>query len=269
MIKNYLSKLGVFKKNSAHSQEHDIVQINSSELKLAISKAFEISKLVNNWVGDKDHLCISIGENCNSSWYTKETGNKQASFPFDWLFTSPEIIHDIIKDDFVDFLDKNLIQESKDRVRAGHKYYHESIFNHKNPLNNDKDYNYYERAVLRFKTALKDKKDAIFVCNILNEKEKRKGWYEGFNRDYKAPINQNMQTFDNLCNLILSINPNARFFFVEQYTEGDFSLDIVHESENKLWVKLCSFGKNNGVKFMNEHDDFIAKILYSGLNELI
>lgn len=268
MIKSYLLKLGILKKKETVSY-NDIINIESSKLKIAISKAFEINKKINSWVGSKENLFISIGENCNSSWYLKETGNKKASFPFDWLFTSPEVIYHIIKDDFVSFLDRKMIEESKDKIRAGHKLYHKSIFNHKNPLKNEENYNYYQRAVSRFKEALKEKKNIVFVCNVLNENKKRKSWYEGFDKKYKAPINQDIHTFDGLCNFLTKINPNVRFFFIEQYTEKSFSVDIIHESKDKLWIKLCSFGKNNGVKFLNEHDDFIVKIIYSGLNEFL
>ena len=121
--------------------------LKSNELKSAIAKAIKTNLLINNKLikGGEDYTCISIGENCNSSWYLKETGNKSLSYPFDWLFTSPKVIYDIVNNNFDTFLNKKYIVEKKNKISAGHTLYHDSLFNHKNPLKSSKDFFYYEQ----------------------------------------------------------------------------------------------------------------------------
>lgn len=72
-------------------------------------KATEISNTISVWLSDNYYEKVSIGENCNSAWYLKETGNKNASYPYDWIFSSGEIVTHTIKDDFKSFLNKELI----------------------------------------------------------------------------------------------------------------------------------------------------------------
>lgn len=78
----------------------------TSKQQVTLIEASKISSKINSWLGNTGYECISLGENCNSSWYIKETDNKKASYPFDWIFSSPEIIIHAVKDDFKSFLNK-------------------------------------------------------------------------------------------------------------------------------------------------------------------
>jgi hypothetical protein len=265
---SWLKKLNIFSKIKNKLKNKNEISIDSKDIKLAYAKAFKVSSQINRWIFKGDFTCISLGENCNSSWYLKETGNKNSSFPFDWLFTSPDIIYDILENDFETFLDLNLVYKKRDGKSGGHKKYHDSLFNHKNPLLPE-NFQYYQRCTFRFREVMLEKQNVVFLINVINEPEKRVGWYLGFNSVFEAPTNQSLTDFDRLYELIKSKNPNSKFLFIEQKTETDFGLKISHKSVDQFWINFNSFDKNNGVKYINDVDDFIAKIVYSGLNNEI
>ncbi|SHJ80301.1 Putative papain-like cysteine peptidase [Arenibacter nanhaiticus] len=227
--------------------------------------ATEISNTINGWLSNDYYEKVSIGENCNSSWYLKETGNKNASYPYDWIFSSGEIITHTIKDEFKSFLNKDMIFHIK-KNKAGHSLYHSNLFNHRNPLKSDKDYYYYERGVERFLKLLKDQeKSILFVCTVIQEKEKRLDWTNGFDRDFKLPINQGLDSFTETIKLIQSINNNVKFIFINQLTEGKINLEVTTINSDFIWIDFCSEGANSGVQYRNKFDDLIMKIIYQGM----
>ncbi len=57
----------------------------------------------------------------------------------------------------------------------------------------------------------------------------------------------------------------AKYLFIEQYTEGPLSMTSGLINDNVLSVKFTSRDKNDGVKYLDDLDDFIARLLYSGL----
>jgi hypothetical protein len=61
------------------------------------------------------------------------------------------------------------------------------------------------------------------------------------------------------------INPNLKYVFVEQYTEGKLSMDSEIVEENVLLIRFTSQSGNDGVMYLDEVDDSIAKALYSGM----
>lgn len=231
-----------------------------------ILKASEISNQIKGWLSDGDYTKVSLGENCNSAWYLKETGNKEASYPYDWIFSSGEIIAHTIKDEFKGFLDrKNIFQINENK--AGHSFYHSSLFNHKNPLKSDEDFKYYERTINRFLSLLKDKKSNIlFVCTVIQEEKKRPGWANGFDRGFQVPVDQNVMSFTEMIEQIKRINKNVKFIFINQKTERMLSLKFTEVDSNCLWLDFNSLGKNSGVKYLNNLDDTIMKIIYKGMN---
>lgn len=233
------------------------------ELFLSIQASIKLRK----WLGSYDYEKISVGENCNSSWYLKETNNKKASYPFDWIFSSPMIILDLINSDFKYFLDKNQIFSINKGESAGHKLYHLQMFNHKNPYSSVESLNYYKRAVERFQKKLYSEDPILFVCTVLNESLKRKDWSNGFTSDYPLPVNQNSNDFLIFKNFLKSKNSNIKLLCVEQNTESlKRSIDIDFIDEDICWVKFNSAGKNNGVKYLNFLDDLVCKLIYFGLN---
>lgn len=242
---------------------HKQVVCSDVEKLAFLERAKEVKSEISDWCGTTEHENIGLGQNCNASWYLKSTGIKRASYPFDWVFATPAIIMDILNDDFKAFLDKDqLIPHGMD---AGHKRYHETMFGHRNPASSASDLQFLERCVARWKQLMHDRKPVVFITVVLNEFEKRKRWQDGFTKGFAMPKNQVLSDFEGMMQQIKDLNPNAKFLFIEQYTEKPFELSITEKSGSVLWIKFCSIDKNTGVQYINEVDDSVMKVLYEGL----
>jgi len=242
---------------------HSTVECSDEERATYLARAEEIQTEIREWLGNTEREKIGLGQNCNASWYLKATENKRASYPFDWIFTTPELILDMLDDDFEKFLDKGqLISRGMD---AGHEYYHSWLFGHRNPASSSSDHTFFQRCVNRWNELMQAQKPVVFLSVILNESEKRKRWKEGFNKNFKMPTNQKLTDFDGVIDKILSINPNCKFLFVEQYTEEPFELSVIQKTENAFWLKFCAIDSNTGVQYLNEVDDAVMKTLLKDL----
>ena len=121
----------------------------------------------------------SLGGLCHSAQLLKINGLKKASYPFDWIFSSTEMVEHCIKDDFKLFLDKTQYSDynTNNKLKENqceHSFYgemvfkgeHKVIFNHHNPLSNPSDYAYLERCVNRFRELLKSDEPKTFVMFV-------------------------------------------------------------------------------------------------------
>lgn len=207
---------------------------------------------------------IGMGQNCCTSWYMKQSENKFASYPFDWIVTSPEIIIDILDDDFERLLDRELIISKT--YRAGHRYYHDIIFGHRNPALSADDHAYFQRCVSRWKELMEQQPPVVYVTIVLNEVDKRKDVLNGFNGRMKAPRDQKLADFTEMMERLKAVNPNAQFLFIEQYTESDFELTTTYQSEDVMWLRFSVKGSNTGVQYLNALDDELATTIFKGLN---
>ena len=257
--------MGLIKKTKASISKLKGKKALSSKQQDVLIEASKISNVISAWLTGNSYEIVSFGENCNSSWYIKESGNKKASYPFDWIFSSPEVIIHTLKDEFELFLNKdNIFPVGK--KRAGHSHYHSRMFNHRNPLENDANHEYYKRAAIRLDNLLKDQKNTVFVITVINEPEKRKDWSQGFDKAMKLPENQSLDSFKILIDYVKDINPNSKFLFINQFTEKTLSINLAFNDDSIMWIDFTSAGANSGVKYSNKIDDTVAKIIYSGLN---
>ena len=127
---------------------------------------------------------ISLGPNCHSSGIIKYLNYKTKSYPFDWLLSNTEIILNCLNDNFKNFLDKSLY--FKNNIHIGHLLYLDTFFVHRNPLECENDYKYYERTVYRILKIKNSKISILFIhtiySNLLN--------------------NENIIFYDNIKNII-------------------------------------------------------------------
>lgn len=126
-----------------------------------VLKSIEVGNYIKEWLLNNYYEKISMGEYCNSAWYLKEIKNKKPSHPYDWIFSSPQIVSHTILDEFKSFLNRDLLLKIY-KKKVGHKLYHSSLFNHKSPLNSTEEFNYYNRAVNRFLALLNNKINHFF-----------------------------------------------------------------------------------------------------------
>lgn len=236
-----------------------------AEQELQLQEADAVAASVHAWRGAGPKHVVSLGQNCSTAWYLKQAGLKTRSFPFDWVATSPAIITHCISDRFATFLQRDLAVAKG--VRAGHAVYNANFFGHRNPRTFPNDFDYYERCVGRFTRIMDSAEPVVMVTTVLNEPAKRPVWSEGFVNDYPLPEHQVAEDFQEMMDAFQQWNPNARFFFLEEYTEGPFNLEILYGNDRMLWVRNCVMGRSTGVHYLDPVDNEVALRVYSALKE--
>ncbi|GGW83712.1 DUF1796 family putative cysteine peptidase [Alteromonas halophila] len=233
----------------------------------ALRQATQVQRLLASFVGTKSDKTtfISLGENCSTAWYLKQLGLKKASFPFDWVFSSPEIILDCLADRFAAFLDKTQIYASADGKSAGHARYHANLFNHKNPLDSAEDYAYLSRCCQRFLSCAESNQNICYLITLINEPHKRPGWAEGFTHAFAMPERQSPGTVSHLVETLTGLNRNAKFIIIDHYTHSKNNVQGNVIDEHTLSLEFHAGGKSTGVFFPNHFDDFCFKQVLCGL----
>jgi hypothetical protein len=264
MIKYFLNKMYILK--------YSIMEylINNDYLyyqqrKIANELASSLSLFVySSETEDIEH--ISLGHNCSTSWYLKKCGLKKATYPFDWVFTSCELITHCIKDRFNAYLDINHIVNIENANCAGHRLYHKKLFNHKSPTASDENYNYYQRAVERFLEVLDSDKKVVFYITVLNEFKKRSLWINGFEIKFKPQGKQDYSTCCILIDLIREFRCKSKFVIIEQYTNGGkwSANQIATGSSDVFSFSYTSVSSNGGVNFTGLSDDYFYKKILAG-----
>jgi hypothetical protein len=117
---------------------------------------------------------ISLGSHCLTAGILQKYKLKKHSYPFDWIFSSPEVVYDCLCDDFKLFLDKtyhvsitgNRINNSPEQG-AAHKHFEskygtKEFFTHRD-ITLSENFEYYERTVKRFLDVLENDEGKIFI----------------------------------------------------------------------------------------------------------
>ncbi|MBA1259186.1 DUF1796 family putative cysteine peptidase [Pseudomonas oryzihabitans] len=114
---------------------------------------------------DSSYSYFSIGDHCATASILKKFNQRNCSTPFDWIFSSLDMVSHCIEDDFSTFLDRSHYRSvgadqrsEKDANLCDHQFYLENfgvkfVFNHHDPLT-EKDYAYFVRCIERFRLAL-------------------------------------------------------------------------------------------------------------------
>lgn len=190
---------------------------------------------------------ISLGTLCHMTRILERLHWRQASYPFDWVFTSPQILHDIISTDFQDFLNPEYYCNVKhsqfgDRS-AGHKKYHEDFFGHKNPRTPE-DYEYYVRCVERFRDMLTTTKPKIFMMLYSPENTRHPEDYANMSRihqeEYLASGSELIyQTLRNVTDNFRVVTLNV----CPSYRQDFHRVVISHQEILTIHTLTCSTGR--------------------------
>ena len=219
------------------------------------------SKLANKMsVSDK---FVSLGQNCSSAWYLKQLGLKLESYPFDWIFSSPDIVTHCINDEFAAYLNKSYIND--EGKSAGHSLYHSSFFNHRSPLKSEGDYHYYQRCCERFEALLDSQETATFLITLINEPAKRQAWAKGFDMKFPMPTAQSYESCIEMIETVMKRHPNSQFIIVDHYTQGTRAIKWQELSDNSVMITFTAKGTSTGVFYTNPLDDFLYKLMFTGL----
>jgi hypothetical protein len=186
---------------------------------------------------------IPLGSQCFTSFYLKKNDLKKTSYPFDWIFSSPKIIIDVLNDNFSIFLNKDYyVIKNIESTKNKHSLYLPDLymFNHKNPYK-DEDYLYYIRSVNRFYNILKKKEKKLFILTSL-----------------KNEINNELENICLLNHKLNSLTTNYIFIIIFQICTGEQTKDI-YEYENMIIIQITTISESDGVIFSNDLDNIYYK----------
>lgn len=189
-----------------------------------------------------NYIC-SLGISCHTSSWIKQMQMKKCSFPFDWIFSNPNMIIDCIDNDFKIFLDKNfhiphkIYANGKIILISGHKVYGGRIFNHHYILE-DNTYSYFVRCVNRFRILTKKKENKLFIISFVNKREK---------------ISKELENnIINLCKKLESITSNFNLLVVYHRIGNNLRSEIVEVNENIKIIEIFTKTLSNGSRIKNE-----------------
>lgn len=190
----------------------------------------------------------SFGPFCHTGNLLQKLKIKIASFPFDWLCTTPLIISDCIENNFRFFLDKSYYILDETTKHPIHKYYAENfqfdkmMFAHSNPLENDV-YEYLKRCIKRFEILLKSEDKKLFVISyMVTYTEKVDSDYLSNIKTLNETLSKHTTNYDILC---IVNTPNQKM--------QSFHLD---KTENNIFIlQLSTYSISHGVFFLDERDN--------------
>lgn len=200
-----------------------------------------------------NYIC-SLGTLCHTASWIKQMKIKKCSFPFDWIFSNPDMIIDCLDNDFQIFLDRTLHIPHKinqnSKTTSGHKVYGEKMFNHHYILE-DETYNYFVRCVNRFRILNQKKENKLFVISFVNRKNK-------FEKHLKDKI-------INLYKKLESITTNFNLLVVYHIVSTNLRKEIIDLNDNIKIIEIYTKELSNGTSIKNKvenkfYNDSIFKL---------
>lgn len=265
-MRRLLKKL--FLPNShAIAASSDMAGYPSGLVRSYVKQAQKTQAVLQDFLGsvDSESEFISLGENCSTAWYLKQVGLKKASYPFDWIFSSPEIVLDCVEDGFEKYLDRSYLKPKDNGSSAGHDYYHSNFFNHKNPLESEECYNYYKRCCQRFNHSLKSHHSSYYLLTLVNEPSKRPSWANGFTKQFSMPLDRDYNSIEPLVNKLRFLKNNSKFVVVDHRTNCGGAIETEKVDSDCMIVRFDAIGESTGVFYRNNLDDFCFKVVMTGM----
>ena len=227
---------------------------------------------------------ISFGYRCISGSFIIDLGIKTESYPFDWMFSTLDIIKHSIDTNFIEFLNvDNYVKSTSpnyciiDNVKtlvsneityynkyyerdidAELKYHHDISCNHRNVVN---DLEYYERCVERLYNFLSSNIDKSYIhfCPIMGINDLIKN---------KESI---IDKFDNFSNFITTKTTNIfGLFFVLVMNDSQTKSIKIKETKNyDIYVINCNKSFiEGGIPFWGEYSKEYSEIVNIITNHL-
>jgi hypothetical protein len=207
-------------------------------------------------LGPINHL-ISLGTDCYASFAFKLMGVKRASYPFDWILSTPSMVADVLQNDFCRFLDPKYHRatplESRRSPLEGvcdHLFYQEHfgvdrVFMHRD-VTAETDREYYRRAVERFRAVMRSEQTKLLLMTNI------------------AARHASAEDFAALCEIIDGQYRNAKLLVLnfQLAVDGDVA-DVGSRLERECGehqlIEFRSSSKLNGMTFSNWLDDLVIR----------
>jgi uncharacterized membrane protein len=194
---------------------------------------------------------IPFGGQCFSANFLKENNLKLVSYPFDWIFSNPYIILDMLNDNFQKFLNKDYyVSKNPHDEKNKHSLYLPDLymFNHRNPIKHE-DYLYFQRCVQRFYNVISKPGKKLFIMTILcNE------------------IKNEIIHIQNLKLKMDTIITNYEMICIFQKKTG-YQTKEIQTYDNLKVIQMTTISDSDGLIFINNEDhEFYKNIIYSFYN---
>jgi hypothetical protein len=194
----------------------------------------------------------SLGPICQSSNILKQNKLKMYSYPFDWIFSTPEIISHCLEDDFNAFLNKSNYTKISIN-QCGHLCYHKQMFYHHNPLMCENDYNYFVRCVIRFKQLLVDDTFKLFLMIFVNYND---------NLNFEQIKHSVILFNNNLCEK----TTNYKLLCIYNIANKECNYHEFTNNGNIWFLELHTLSKSDGLKFENNCDNIYLNKIMQNIN---
>jgi hypothetical protein len=197
------------------------------------------------------NFVCSLGTICHTAMCVQRLQWKVTSYPFDWIFTDEKIVKHCLMDDFKTFLNPLYYIDYPIPCtdKCGHSLYHPIMFNHRNPKN-EKDYQYYQRCVQRFRDTLSNPLPKLFIL----------GYYNINNFCLEEHIQKAYE-----CRVELSTHTNNYTLLVILNIVGNSQNHYLYVLQNILFLELHTLSKSGGVSFLEESDNMYLENLLKKL----
>ena len=188
-----------------------------------------------------NYVC-SLRTSCHTTCWIKNMDFKKCSYPFDWIFASPEIVIDCLSDDFKTLLNKkyHIKHLTKQKGKSGHKKYDEKLFNHHDVLKK-KDYNYFVRCVNRFHELSKKNESKLFIITFTNQ--------------YEDILDKEIENINKIYNLLKSYTNNFELLVVYHKLGNELKLNINNLNNNFKLFKIIKKKIITEKKMKNKYED--------------
>ena len=218
--------------------------------------------LVPQWAGRIFSQAISLGSFCHTAKLLGDVNYRAFAGPFDWIFSYPELVTHVLRDNFQLFLDASQYEpvpiEQRMQAEANfcdHRFYREQfgirfLFNHHSP-DQPQDYGYFSRAVQRFRDALASCNPPLLV--MISQ--------ESFQLSRYLPLIDALNNFGtgySLLLLRLAVKPDT---VTANITDSTY---LAYCSDNFAVLEISVSSPSNGVEFINQEDNqLLSEILKS------
>jgi hypothetical protein len=200
---------------------------------------------------ERIHYVCSLGALCNSASWLKQQQLKLCSFPFDWIFSSPNIVVSCLQDDFDTFLNRSY-HRSAGNGRSSHSVLHprgHPTFNH-HDITIDSTYEYFTRCVRRFRILLSKPLRKLFLLMQVNN-----GAY---------PNEHHICEWKRLNDALADRTTNFEICVVYHIVDLDVKQPVVTQEiyDNVRALVLRCNGRSNGISFWDQDiNQFLTKTI--------
>lgn len=218
-----------------------------------------VAAMPNSEEARRVNYVVGLGTHCYTSAMLARFGLKRFSSPFDWIFSSLDMVAHCLDDDFRAFLDRSQYlpvpteqrPEGPDYNHCEHAFYRDHfnvryVFNHADPTAPE-THAYLVRCVDRFRSILSSAEPKLFMCVTRSE-----GYSIHALQRVGEALARRTSNHDLLC---VAVDPPVAEAFLP-------SLARIAEDSRSLAFKLRPVSQLGGVRFGDPVDEIaIARLL--------